>query len=75
MEPTGGSHRAARERETGLGWLGWVGLLAGIWAPGMAQVGLATSSLFFVLVFYSFLFHSFLLYLLHTISKPGQTKF
>jgi hypothetical protein len=39
LEVEGGADRwvppgSERERETGLGWLGWAGLLVGIWAPG-----------------------------------------
>jgi hypothetical protein len=54
MELTGGSRRAARERE-GEGELGWLGLAWLDWAPGAAQLGWGTTlSLFFVLLFFYF---------------------
>jgi hypothetical protein len=59
--PTGGSHRAGREREgsgAGLARLGWVtGRYLG---PGLAQVAEASSSPFFLFCFPFLLFSDFL---------------
>jgi hypothetical protein len=71
---TGGSwwQGVRGEREGGVGWL--PGLTRLELGPGMAQVGLATSSLFFVLVFILFCFSLFFYIFSKLISNKVKPK-